>query len=121
MANDPIPAASDGAGLVMGSAFDSQAEHIAFLEGKVEALEAALEARSRLLRQLQTYADADTLLLISRLTRGLPPLPDRAYELDLWKETTRFTKADVDTTMRDLWRSLTPPDDPPPHDPDEPA
>ncbi len=86
-------------------------DYVAFLEARVEVLEEALVRRSRTLRALQREVCATDLLQISRLEAGLPPLPDRAYDLALWTETTRLTAAEVEPTMRDLWRSLTPYDD----------
>lgn len=88
----------------------SQDERLAYLEARIEALEAALEDRSRLLRQLQDRLLPEDLLLLSRLTGGLPPLPRQAYDLSLWTETTEMTPADVEDTLRDLWRSLAIPD-----------
>ena len=87
------------------------AARIAYLEAKVEALEAALERRSRELRRLQQGLEPESLLQASRLLSGLPPLPRQAYDPELWPETTRLTGIDVEPVMRDLWRSLTPPDD----------
>jgi len=89
-------------------------ELIARLEGRVVALEAALERRSRQLRQLQQHLSARDLAVLARLESGLPPLPAGPFEPDLWRETTALTTADVTATLRDLWRSLTPaaePDD----------
>ena len=83
-------------------------ELIARLEGRVSALEAALERRSRQLRQLQRHLGGRELAVLTRLESGLPPLPAGPFEPDLWRETTALTTADVAATLRDLWRSLAP-------------
>jgi hypothetical protein len=90
---------------------------IARLEARVEALEAALERRSRELRLIQRHVCKRDLILISRLLAGLPPLPFGAYEPEFWQETTALKAAEVEETLTDLWRSLTPLS----LDPDEPA
>ncbi len=84
----------------------SPEERIAYLEARVETLEAALARRSRKLRQIQEHLPREGLLLVSRLLSGLPPLPRQAYDLELWPETTKLTPADVEDTLQDLWRSL---------------
>ncbi|HYG61643.1 MAG TPA: hypothetical protein VEL74_03610 [Thermoanaerobaculia bacterium] len=81
---------------------------IARLEARVEALEAALERRSRELRLIQRHVCKRDLILISRLLAGLPPLPFGAYEPAFWQETTALTPAEVEETLTDLWRSLAP-------------
>ncbi len=92
--------------------FKTKDEHIAFLEARVESLEQALERRSRIHRMIQRQVCSDDLLVISRIESGLPPLPDQAYDIDLWPETTDLTSADVEQTMTDLWRSLQPFEEP---------
>jgi hypothetical protein len=82
---------------------------IARLEARVTALEAALERRSRELRLIQRHVCKRDLILISRLQAGLPPFPFGAYEPEFWHETTALTPAEVEETLTDLWRSLTPP------------
>ena len=89
-----------------------QAEYIAQLEARVAALESALERRSRIHRLIQREVSDDDLLIISRIEAGLPPLPRQAYDVELWPETTDLTSSDVEQTMGDLWRSLTPLTDP---------
>jgi len=84
----------------------SPEERIAYLEARVETLEAALARRSRKLREIQKHLSREGLLLVSRLLSGLPPLPHQAYDLELWPETTELTPADVEETLEDLWRSL---------------
>jgi hypothetical protein len=81
---------------------------IARLEARVEALEAALERRSRELRLIQRHVCKRDLIQISRLLAGLPPLPFGAYEPEFWHETTALTAAEVEETLTDLWRSLAP-------------
>jgi hypothetical protein len=81
---------------------------VARLNARVAALEAALEERSRELRLIQRHVCQRDLVLIARLRSGLPPLPRGAYEPAFWRETTALTAADVETTLRDLWISLTP-------------
>lgn len=92
---------------------ESPEERIAYLEARLEGLEAALAARSRELRKLQRHLTGEDLLLLSRILSGLPPLPQRAYGMSLWSETTELESADVEETLHDLWRSLRPIEDPP--------
>lgn len=83
---------------------------IAELEAQVEALEQALQQRSRELRAIQSLVCPHDLLLISRVAAGLPPLPRHfANEPDLWRETTQLTPADVEDVLNDVWGSLTAP------------
>ncbi|MFN2387508.1 MAG: hypothetical protein ABR576_14710 [Thermoanaerobaculia bacterium] len=84
-------------------------ETIARLEGRVETLEGLLAGRSRLLRLLTRDLCGVDLVTLSRLSCGLPALAPSGIGLASWRETTRLTTADVDRTMRDLWRSVTPP------------
>ncbi len=88
--------------------FKTKDETIAFLEARVASLEEALERRSRIHHMIQREVCSDDLLVISRIESGLPPLPDQAYDVELWPETTELTSADVEQTMTDLWRSLQP-------------
>lgn len=90
----------------------SDRDRIAELEARIEGLEACLEQRSTELRTIQRHLDGFGLLVVSRVLAGLPPLPRRAHDLELWQETTELTAADVEETMTDLWRSLTPPETP---------
>jgi hypothetical protein len=82
---------------------------IARLEGRVAALEAALERRSQELRLLQRHLCSIDLAQLARLTAGLPPLPRIACEPGFWRETRDLTEADVPETMEALWSSLHPP------------
>jgi hypothetical protein len=81
---------------------------IARLEGRVAALEAALERRSNELRQLQLHLCPRDLAQWARLSAGLPPLPPIACEPSLWRETRELTEADVPETLAALWSSLYP-------------
>lgn len=110
MAGDPVAPASGRKGLVME--LESPEERIAYLEARLAGLEAALDARSRELRKLQRHLSSEDLLLLSRISNGLPPLPRHAYDLSLWSETTDLEPADVEETLLDLWRSLQPIEDP---------
>jgi hypothetical protein len=92
---------------------------IAYLEGRVAALEEALEQRSAELRTIQRHVCRRDLILISRLLAGLPLLPRGAYEPAFWHETTVLSGADVESTLADLWSSLFPPDFPDPAVPRE--
>lgn len=84
---------------------------IALLEARVAALEEAIERRSRELRRIQQQVCRRDLLSISRLQAGFPPMPRGAYELTFWHETVGLRAADVEETLADLWRSLSPPRD----------
>ena len=83
-------------------------EKVARLEARVAALEAALEARSRELRQIQKHCCPQDLDLIARIRAGLPPVSRYAYEPGSWRETNELVPAEVEPVMQDLWRSLTP-------------
>ena len=79
---------------------------IAWLEGRVAALERSLQERSRVLRELTQELCAEDLVSLSRLESGLPPLARSAFGLNEWRETTLLTSGDVEKTMDQLWRSL---------------
>lgn len=81
---------------------------IARLEARVAALEEALVKRSRELRELQRHLPSRELLNLSRLAGGLPPVPRGRYDLEIWRETTALSTANVEETLVDLWQSLTP-------------
>ena len=81
---------------------------IAQLEARVAALEAALVRRSKELRELQRHLPSRELLNLSRLAGGLPPVPRGRYDLDIWRETTALSTANVEETLLDLWQSLAP-------------
>ena len=79
---------------------------IARLEGRVAALEAALERRSDELRRLQRHLCRADLDRLGRLAAGLPPKLLIPCEPDAWEETHELTVAEVPETLLDLWASL---------------
>ncbi|HEV7670225.1 MAG TPA: hypothetical protein VGS22_17035 [Thermoanaerobaculia bacterium] len=79
---------------------------IARLEARVASLEAALVRRSTELRELQRLLPSRELLTLWRLSGGLPPVPRGRYDLDVWRETTALSTANVEETLLDLWQSL---------------
>jgi hypothetical protein len=81
---------------------ESLPETIARLQARVQALEAALVRRSRELRLIQEHACGRDLVLIARITEGLP-VARGTYEPALWAETTELSQADVEHVLRDLW------------------
>jgi hypothetical protein len=80
---------------------------IAYLEARVAGLEAALERRSDELRLLQKHVCPRDLVVVSRVSAGLP-LAKGAYDPMLWIETTEVTEADIQETLEDLWLAVTP-------------
>ena len=84
----------------------AEAEQIARLQSRVAALEALLERRSRELRLIQKQVCHRDLLVISRISAGLAPLPFGSFDPHFWQETTALTPAEVEETMKDLWSSL---------------
>lgn len=76
---------------------------IAELEARVDALEEAVRKRSRELRLIQRHACSTDLVLIHRVTTGLPPLPQFAYELSRWNESTTLATSEVEKAITDLW------------------
>jgi hypothetical protein len=90
---------------------------IARLTARAEALESALEERSRELLRIQRHVCRRDLVLIARLRAGLPALPRGAYEPALWRETIDFLPADVEETLSDLWSSIAPAPPTPPAPP----
>jgi len=81
---------------------------IARLEGRIAALEAALDRRARELRLLQSTLCPKDLVQLARIADGLSPLPRIAHQPEYWTETTVITPADLESTLEDLWTSLTP-------------
>jgi hypothetical protein len=106
-ATPPTPDAADAADAA--DAGRRSELRIARLEGRVAALEAALERRSQELRLLQRHLCPVDLAQLARLTVGLPPLPRIACEPGFWRETRELTEADVPETLEALWSSLHPP------------
>jgi len=80
---------------------------IARLRARVAVLEAALERRSRELRLVQKHLCSRDLVVVSRVSAGLP-LAKGAYDPVLWLETTEVTEADIQETLEDLWIAVTP-------------
>jgi len=83
---------------------------IAYLEARVAHLEKVLSERSAMLRIFTKQSCDEDVINASRAALGLPPLPRAGFGLRGWKETTALAPAEVETTMRELWRSVTPPD-----------
>lgn len=105
----PTPDAAAGADAADAGDAGRQSElRVARLEGRVAALEAALERRSQELRLLQRHLCPVDLVQLARLTAGLPPLPRIACEPGFWRETLELTEADVPETLEALWSSLHP-------------
>ena len=85
------------------------ASTIAYLQARVAVLERRLAERSAALRAVARDACDEDLINLSRTAMGLPPLPRAGFGLRGWKETTTLAPSEVDATMRELWRSVTPP------------
>jgi len=85
-----------------------EAKLIARLQARVAALEALLEQRSRELRRIQKHVCHRDLLVISRISAGLSPLPYGPFDPDFWQESTALTPAEVEPTLEALWSSLEP-------------
>lgn len=83
---------------------------IARLEARVDHLEKKLAERSVLLRSLAKEVCDEDLLTMALFAAGLPPLPRAGFGLRGWRETTMLAPGDIEKTMKELWRSLTPPD-----------
>ena len=83
------------------------APEITRLRARVAALEGALERRSRELRLIQKHVCSRDLVVVSRVSAGLP-LAKGAYDPILWIETTEVTDADIQETLEDLWVAVTP-------------
>lgn len=78
------------------------------LEARVGRLERGLADRSRLIRRLALEICDDDVLVMSWLAAGSrSPIGGNAG-FRRWVETTELTPADVETTMRDLWRREAP-------------
>lgn len=81
---------------------------IARLEARVATLERKLVERSAWIRALARDARDEELIRLERAVLGLPPLPRAGFGLRGWAETTGLSSGDVESTLRELWRSLTP-------------
>lgn len=81
---------------------------IARLEARVSVLEKRLAERSSWIRAFARDAREEDLIRLTRAVLGLPPLPRPGFGLRGWSETTSLSSGDVEATMTELWRSLTP-------------
>jgi hypothetical protein len=81
---------------------------IARLEARVSSLEKKLAERSAWIRAFARDAREEDLIRLTRAILGLPPLPRPGFGLRGWSETTGLSSRDVEATMTELWRSLTP-------------
>jgi hypothetical protein len=81
---------------------------IARLEARVSSLEKKLAERSAWIRAFARDAREEDLIRLTRAILGLPPLPRPGFGLRGWSETTALSSGDVEATMTELWRSLTP-------------
>jgi len=86
----------------------AEAKLVARLQARVAALEALLERRSRELRRIQKHVCHRDLLVISRISSGLSPLPFGPFDAEFWQESTCLTAAEVEPTLEALWSSLEP-------------
>lgn len=75
------------------------------LAARVERLEQANAERSRLIRRLAGELCDDDVLVLSWLAAGSRPPSSGDRGSRRWLETTDLTTADVETTMRELWRT----------------
>jgi hypothetical protein len=107
-ASSAAPDTATRAAAAAADAAEQRELRIALLEGRLAALEAALERRSQELRLLQRHLCPLDLAQLARLAAGLPPLPRIACEPGFWRETWELTEADVPETMEALWSSLHP-------------
>jgi hypothetical protein len=83
---------------------------IAYLEARVAYLEKQLVETSAIYRAFVREACDEDVTNASRAAMGLPPLPRAGFGLRGWTETTTLVPGDVERTMHELWRSVTPPD-----------
>jgi FkbM family methyltransferase len=87
------------------TAFAEESRKGAQLAARVERLEQGLAERSRLIRRLAGEVCDDDVLVLSWLATGSRPPISGDRGLRRWVETTELTTADVETTMRELWRT----------------
>lgn len=92
----------------MVAAPERAAYEIARLEARVIALETKLAERSAWIRAWARDARHEDLVKLCRAVLGLPPIPRAGLGLRGWGETTELTAGEVEPTMAELWRSLTP-------------
>lgn len=90
------------------------ADRITLLEAQVEALEEALENRSKELRTIQRHLCAPDLRIVCRVVAGLEPVPvpgsgdedegeGERSALDEWEETTALVEMEVEPVLERLW------------------
>ncbi len=77
---------------------------VAWLEGRVIALERALSRRSRQIRALQEHACLDDLRRMQRVDDGLAPVED-AGSVDDLDDRPVVQKADLEACITELWKS----------------
>lgn len=87
---------------------DAAAYTIARLEARVAALESKLAERSAWIRAWARDARDEDLVKLCRAALGMPPIPRAGMGLRGWGETTELSAGEVEPTMAELWRSLTP-------------
>lgn len=78
------------------------------LRARVAGLERRLADRSRLARRLAREVCDDDVLVMSWLEAGSRPPIGGGAGFRRWVETTELTAADVETTMKELWRREAP-------------
>ena len=82
---------------------------IARLQARVAALERQLIETSAIYRAFVREVCEEDVINASRAAAGLPPLARAGFGLRGWRETTSLVPGDVEKTMIELWRSVTPP------------
>jgi hypothetical protein len=87
---------------------DAAACTIARLEARVASLERKLAERSAWIRAWAHDARDEDLVRLCRAALGMPPIPGAGLGLRGWGETTELSAGEVEPTMAELWRSLTP-------------
>jgi hypothetical protein len=81
---------------------------VAELEGRVRALEAALERRSMDLRFLQPLLSAEQLSFLEAVDLGTPSFPTLGQSLIKWEEGVTLQLADVEAALLAMWGGLNP-------------
>ena len=81
---------------------------VAELEGRVRALEAALERRSMELRLLQPILSAEQLSFLEAIDLGTPWFPTLGQSLDQWEEGVTLQPADAEAALLAMWGGLNP-------------
>lgn len=81
---------------------DSSERRMAYLEGRVAALEEALESRSRELRLVQEHLGHAGLEVLEAIRRGEEPIAMRSWGAEL--EGSEVDEAEVQDVLRALWQ-----------------